>query len=171
MILCPNCSAENIEGADLCVQCGQPLGNLSLREPESLIEKSLIRDRMEVLQPRTPIVVAHDQTVGSVLKLMLERKIGCVFVSDSDAIVGVFTERDALLRLNVDAAEHAEKPISEFMTADPKSLTAKAKLAFAVRMMDQGGYRHVLIVDEDNQPTGVTSVRDILGYLSERMTA
>ena len=44
------------------------------------------------------------------------------------------------------------------------------RVAYAVRHMDQGGYRHVPIVDNDRKPTGVISVRDILHYLTEKMT-
>jgi CBS domain-containing protein len=35
--------------------------------------------------------------------------------------------------------------------------------------MDQGGYRHVPIVDEEGHVTGVISVRDILRYFTEKM--
>lgn len=170
MTKCPLCSAENIEGVDRCAQCGQPMGDLALRKPANRIEKALIADRVADLKPRVPIDVPHDQAVGEVLSFMYEKKIGCVFVTKNDQIVGVFTERDAVYRLNVDASKLQDQPISEFMTPEPKSLTSDAKLAFAVRMMDEGGYRHVLVVDGDNEPQGVTSVRDILGYLAERMT-
>ena len=108
--------------------------------------------------------------VGEVLRLLVDKKIGCVFVVTDEKVVGVFSERDALMRLNADAAKHLTQPVSDFMTANPQGLSADAKVAFAVRMMDQGGYRHVLLVDDHGKPTGVTSVRDILSYLSERIT-
>lgn len=170
MTHCPQCNAENIEGVDRCAECGQPMGDLALRTPANRIEQSLVTDRIAALQPRKPIVVAHDMTVGDVLSFMLEKKIGCVFVTKDDKVVGVFTERDVFCRLDTDASQFKEKPISEFMTPEPKSITADAKVAFAVRMMDEGRYRHILVVDKDNNPQGVTSVRDILSYLAERMT-
>lgn len=170
MTQCPSCSAENIEGVDRCAQCGQSMGDLALRKPTNRVEKSLISDRVDVLRPQSPIVVAHNQSVGAVLSFMYEQKIGCVFVTKDEQIVGVFTERDALYRLNADASKFENQPISEFMTPEPKSLTADAKVAFAVRMMDEGGYRHILVNDSDGQSQGVTSVRDILGYLASRMT-
>ena len=42
---------------------------------------------------------------------------------------------------------------------------ADAKIAFAVQRMDQGGYRHLPIVDRDEKLTGIISVRDIMRYL------
>ena len=171
MIYCPYCDAENIEGADLCSGCSQSLRELHLSPPSSEVEKSLLIDRMKALQPKAPIVVPHTMTVSGVLNFLVEKGIGCVFVANGDDIVGVFTERDAFMRLDLDSGDYREKPISEFMTAEPKSLTDEAKVAFAVQMMDQGGYRHILILDKSGQPSGVTSVRDILRYLSERVAS
>ena len=170
MTQCPACKAKNIEGVDVCAQCGQPMGDLALRTPTNRIEKSLVEDSVSALRPQAPIVVQHDQPVSTVLKFMLDKKIGCVFITQDNKIVGVFTERDALNRINAAIDAHKDKPISEFMTPDPKSLGSDANLAFAVRMMDQGGYRHILILDGEGNPEGVTSVRDILGFVAERMT-
>ena len=171
MIYCPYCDAENIEGADLCSGCSQSLRDLHLTPPTSEVEKSLLVDRIKALQPKAPIVVPHTMTVSEVLSFLVEKGIGCVFVSDGDDIVGVFTERDAFMKLDLDSGDYRDKPISEYMTSEPKNLTDDAKVAFAVRMMDQGGYRHILIHDKAGQPAGVTSVRDILRYLSERVAS
>ena len=48
-----------------------------------------------------------------------------------------------------------------------EALQTTAKIAFAVQRMDQGGYRHLPIVAQDGELTGVISVRDILRYLIE----
>ena len=84
-------------------------------------------------------------------------------------MVGVFSERDALRRIGVDVADHADAPVSEFMTPNPQSLDADAKIAFAVRMMNLGGYRHIPVLNDNGQPTGVISVRDILDYLAGKI--
>ncbi len=169
MIYCPYCDTENIEGVDECADCGQPLDDLHLTAPQSEVERSLLLDRLSALQPRSPIMVPDTMTVKQTLEMLVENDIGCVFISRGESVVGVFTERDAYMRLNVDAAKHFDEPISNFMTAAPRTLADSAKVAFAVQMMDQGGYRHVLIVDQDGKPNGVTSARDILRYLAERV--
>jgi CBS domain-containing protein len=60
--------------------------------------------------------------------------------------------------------------VEEFMTPNPQTLTPDAKIAFAIQRMDQGGYRHLPIVDAQGTPIGVISVRDILAYLTGTMT-
>ena len=169
MIYCPYCDAETIEGADLCAQCGQPLADLHLPTPSNAVEKAVLRDRMQALSPRPPIVVPPDMPVRDVLQLLVDQRIGCLFVREDDQVVGVFSERDALLRLGCEASQLADRPVSDFMTPYPESLPREARVAFAIRMMDQGGYRHVLLVDRQGKPDGVTSVRDILAYLTKQL--
>jgi CBS domain-containing protein len=170
MINCPHCNAENIEGVDQCEECGQPLSDLHLQTPSTLLERSLLKDRVAALKPKPPVTVAPATLVGDVLSLMIERRIGCVVVVDRGKTVGIFSERDALLKLNESAVELAGRPVSEFMTPNPQTLQSTAKIAFAVQRMDLGGFRHIPIVD-DGDLTGIISVRDILGYLTEKLSA
>ena len=83
-----------------------------------------------------------------------------------------YEDHDTLtvLKLNADAAELRDRPVSEFMTPNPETLQDSAKIAFAVQRMDLGGYRHVPIVSEEGNLHGIISVRDILRYLTERLT-
>ena len=105
-----------------------------------------------------------------VLRLMVERKIGSVFVVEDDRLLGVFSERDALIKLNTDVDKLSDKPISDFMTSKVETLDDSAKIAFAVQRMDLGSFRHVPIVNEEGTPVGVISARDILRYVSQRVS-
>src|SRR2546429_7552672 len=113
-ILCPYCEAENIEGADECESCGEALAHLSRRIPASNVEADLLRDRIERLWPKSPSTVTPATTVGDVLKRMVDQRIGCVMVVDNGKLVGIFSERDALMKLNTDAAKVLTRPISQF---------------------------------------------------------
>ena len=169
MIPCPYCDHENIPGSDACEECGNSLSDLHIEEPATEVERHLLTDRIPVLQPKSPIAVAPDTPTGAVLKLLVDRRIGIVLIKDGEELVGVFSEHDALTRLGADISEVSDRPISDFMTSDPRTLQQSAKVAFAVQRMDLGGYRHLPIVDESGHPTGMISARDILQYLSDRM--
>ena len=43
-----------------------------------------------------PVTVAPEMLVADAARVLLERKIGCLPVRDSDAIYGIFTTSDAL---------------------------------------------------------------------------
>jgi CBS domain-containing protein len=169
MIHCPYCGSENIEGDDECAACGQPLDDTHLAPPNSEVERSLLRDRVSVLGPKRPITVAPTTPVGDVLRLMVERRIGCVVIADGNRPIGIFSERDALRKINVEAADLAARPVREFMTPHPQTLVADAKIAFAVQRMDLGGYRHLPIVGERGELVGIISARDILRHLTDNM--
>lgn len=167
-IICPYCDAVNIEGADECETCGEALTHLSVRKPANRVEADLLRDRIEQLWPKKPSTVAPDTPIGEVLKKMVDEIIGCVMVVESGKLVGIFSERDALMKLNTDAPKHFNRPVSQFMTPDPVTLEAENKIVFALHKMNVGGYRHIPILHQ-GQLVGVISIRDILRYLTDRI--
>jgi CBS domain-containing protein len=170
MILCPYCEAENIEGADECQSCGEALTELSRRIPATSIEADLLRDRIERLWPKSPSTVAPDASVGVVLKKMVDERIGCVMIVDQGKLIGIFSERDALMKINTDAPKLMNRPISQFMTPGPVTLETSEKIAYALHKMKIGGYRHIPILFGDKL-VGVISIRDILRYLTDRIEA
>ena len=169
MMICPFCDHENLPGADDCEQCGNSLNDLNLPVPATKLERSLLRDRIRTLTSRPPLAVPAETPIREVLQLLNERQVGCVMVVEHRKLVGIFTERDALLKLGTAAAACGDRPVSEFMTCHPQTLHPDAKLAFAVQRMDLGGFRHVPVVSQNGEPVGVISVRDILDYLTEKI--
>jgi len=170
MTTCPFCSFANIEGVDTCEMCGQALTGLHMNTSPSRLEVQLLSDKISSLNPKPPQVVAPKASLREVIDIMVEHSIGCVLVVQDGQIQGVFTERDAILKLNTDYQSMLERRVEEFMTPNPQTLAPDAKIAFAIQRMDQGGYRHLPIVDAQGTPVGVISVRDILAYLTGTMT-
>jgi CBS domain-containing protein len=171
MSTCPACGyTKNIDGADVCEKCQSPLIDLTKPRADSGIERSIHKDRIRSLAPRTPYVVTPNTPVADVLREMVQRKLGCVVVVFCEQVVGIFSERDALLRLNAEATALGDRPISEFMTPHPETLELDDKIAWALHKMDLGGYRHIPIVDE-GRPVGMISIRDILRYVTDHVLA
>ena len=141
LLPCPYCDNEVIEGADTCDSCGQPLTESHLPIPATAVERALLTDRVKLFQGRNPLTVSPGTTVRQSLRLLADNKVGCLLIADQGKTVGIFTERDALLKLGEKAAELGDRPISEFMTSKVESLPPTAKIAFAVHRMDHGGYR------------------------------
>ena len=168
MIICPLCSHENLDGVDVCEQCESSLYELSKPMPHSREERHILKDRVYLLSPRRAITVSEDTCVAEVLQTLVKHNVGCVVVMRDEDVVGIFTERDALMRINVDAEELADRPISDFMTSNPQTLEITDKIAFALQKMDVGGYRHIPVLT-DGRMTGVISLRDILKYISDHL--
>jgi len=97
---------------------------------------------------------------------MLDNNCGTILVVDAAGkLLGIFSERDLLKKVAGLRENYAALPISQFMTADPESVSPKDTLAFALHKMDSGGYRHIPIVADD-QAIGIISVRDMLRHIT-----
>jgi CBS domain-containing protein len=168
MIPCPACGFDNLEGADHCHQCQLSLSDLSHPHPRTTLEKALMKDRIELLQPRKPLAVSPDDKIGDVLKKMVAEKIGCVMVMEGDELAGIFTEFDALMKVNTSIKSLADRPISSVMTTRPVTLNIENKIAYALHQMHVGGYRHLPVLS-GGKLVGVSSIRDILNYLAQRL--
>ncbi len=168
MIECPYCGAENPAGADICSECQQSLTDLSHPSFDTPVERGLMSDRIEALSPKAPLAVSPQTTIGEVLAKMISASIGCVMIVEDDQLLGIFSEYDAVHRIGSEAAKMADRSISSVMTPKPITLDSKDRIAFALHKMHVGGYRHLPIMTE-SKLTGVISIRDILGYLSERV--
>jgi CBS domain-containing protein len=168
MTVCPSCGQQNIAGADQCEGCGSSLARVSDLHSTSAPDERVLGDHISVLSPRVPMIVKPNTPVGDVLQVLVENSIGCVLVVEDDEVVGVFSERDALMRLGTRYADLVDRPVSEFMTVSPETQEMDDKIAFALHKMDVGGYRHIPILD-DGEISGIISVRDILGHLTREL--
>jgi CBS domain-containing protein len=84
----------------------------------------------------------------------------------SRKVAGIFTERDVMTRV-VEQKVAAATPVEKVMTTNPTTLKLTDSVADAIRLMSQGHYRHLPLVDDDGGLVGVLSVRDLITYLAE----
>ena len=114
------------------------------------------------------IHIHPEATVEEALHLFVPHNIGSLPVVDSwGRLVGIFTERDILLRVIDSGRNPAIVPLGDVMTRDPESLPFDARIAWALNMMAVGGYRHLPVTDAQGWPTAVLAVRDIVEFLVE----
>lgn len=167
MLVCPHCGADDlIEGADACDHCSQPTTDLFIRAPRFSVEADLLRDTVGELPTQALAEVSPETTISDALRRMVDEGVGCTIVCQEGRLVGIFTERDALLKLGADAPNRLGDPVARHMTPNPTTLTVDDKIVFALHEMDLGGYRHLPVMDGE-RVAGVISIRGILKYLTE----
>lgn len=129
---------------------------------------SLRRTLGDVLGKRRAIMLATNATVEEACRAMWRRKAGAVLVVDArERLKGIFTGRDAVRALarNKDAAG---VPLVKAMTADPASLPPGATAIEALRSMNDGGFRHIVVV-EQGKPLGIVARADFSGVELDRL--
>ena len=165
-MICPNCGFDNLPGSEECGGCQQDLTQLDRPMGQDRIERSLMEDPVSLLQPRTPITVRPTATVQEAILTMLNLNIGALLVVDRDGrLLGIFSERDLLLKVAGLHPSFDELPVAQFMTPSPETVTGTDSLAFAIHKMDIGGYRHLPVL-QDGLPVGMISVRDLLRHIT-----
>lgn len=163
-MICPSCGHKNIPGDDFCANCNEDLTSLDgISSPKTEIGRSLLRDPIQKLSPRKPVVVTESSTLAEGIEKMNQSKIGCLLVMKGDQLQGIVTERDILFK--VLGRKKLTAPISEVMTAAPDTLEEDDSIAYALNKMSVRGYRHIPIL-KGGKTGGIISIRDILRYIS-----
>jgi CBS domain-containing protein len=163
---CPDCGHENIGGMDACDHCGQDLRSIDIPTPQEGLQRAIMETPLRDLAPAQALVVSPRTPVSDVIRMMRERRQGSALVMDGSDVAGIFTERDALVRLTGGKRALDTLPVSEVMTRDPKILREDDTLASAMHFMAIGSYRHIPILAPDRPPRFV-SVRGVLLYLNQ----
>ncbi len=129
------------------------------------LARNLKIETVSRLHPSQPWQVLVTQPVADAVKLMREKRVGCVLVCEQKRVVGIFTERDLVRRVLAQG-----KPLAtlmhECMTPDPVTVHPKDSISCAIKRMQKGGYRHLPVVIDD-KPVGILSVKRIVHYLVE----
>ena len=106
------------------------------------------------------VAAGPDETAREAARRMAETCRGNLLVVEDGRALGLFTERDLLERVAAAGRDPARTRLREVMRADFETIDAGAPVAEAVRRMDEGGLRHLPVV-EDGRVVGVLSNRDI----------
>jgi len=134
------------------------------------LTRNLKVESVSRLMPTPPHHVAATQTVEETVAVMRQKRVGCVLVCEQRKLVGLFTERD-LMRRVLAAGQPLTIPVGECMTPNPVIVNPKDPIGLAIRTMEEGGYRHLPVVDESGRPVGVLSVKRIIHYIVEHFPA
>ena len=115
------------------------------------------------------LTMRPDATVRDACRAMRERQVGSVVVTDGqERLLGIFTERDAVCRVLAEAADAERTALAAVMTPDPHSMPPRGTAMEALRLMQDGGFRHVPVV-EAGRVVGVVSYTDFAGLEHTRL--
>ena len=163
-MLCPVCGFDNLTGAEVCDNCGADLGGNDIPQPALSFHSRLLGEHLDELGAPAPLTVSPDTGVDVVVAKMQEAGSDCVLVTVDDKLVGIFTDRDAVVKAagkRLDALK-----VGDLMTRDPVVLRQDDPIAIAIHKMAVGGFRHIPILD-GGRPTGVVTARDVFHHLAE----
>ena len=118
---------------------------------------------------QTVVTIRPDATVAEAARLLSERRIGAVVVSDDGRTPqGILSERDIVRQLGARGPEVLSLAISGVMTRAVQTCTPAEDALTILERMTRGRFRHLPVVDEDGRMLGVVSIGDaVSGRLME----
>jgi CBS domain-containing protein len=165
-MICPVCQWRNYAGEDICENCGADLRATDIPEPATSFQGKLLGAHLDELGAPEPETIDTDAPVGDAIARMRREGLDCLLVTHDGALVGIFTDRDAVLKVAGRATDR--RSVSELMTPDPVVLRRDDPIAVAINKMAVGGFRHVPIVDA-GRPIAVVSAKDVFRHISARL--
>ncbi|MGW1464793.1 CBS domain-containing protein [Streptomyces sp. NBC_01335] len=117
----------------------------------------LVRDAMTTVV----LTIGPTHTLRQAAALMSARRVGAAVVHDPDTCgFGIITERDVLDAVGL-GQDPDREAVAGHTTTDVVFAAPTWTLEEAAEAMTHGGFRHLIVLNDDG-PVGLVSVRDII---------
>ncbi|EEE36419.1 nucleotidyltransferase/CBS/cyclic nucleotide-binding domain protein [Rhodobacteraceae bacterium KLH11] len=123
---------------------------------------SLVTSTIDILMAHDPATCPPDTPVQTAARIMRDRHISSLCVTEGDALLGIATLRDISGKFVADAMP-AATPVSSIMTANPITLAPSDIGSDVLHTMMERGIGHIPIV-EAGQLVGIVTQTDLTHY-------
>lgn len=113
-------------------------------------------------KPGPIATVEADNTVISALRVMANRGIGAVLVTDNGALAGIFSERDYARKVVLQGKDSSTTPVRDIMTSKLIHVTPDMTVDQAMQLMSDRRIRHLPVLDPSGALVGVVSIGDLV---------
>jgi CBS domain-containing protein len=115
------------------------------------------------MSQRHVISLGPEASVHDAACVMTRANRGSLLVIDSaGTMLGIVTERDLMTRVLAKGLDPSATPLSRVMTRHPHCVGPETRVADAVLVMIERGFRHLPVMAEGGRLLGVFSARDAL---------
>lgn len=109
-------------------------------------------------------------TVFEAIKLMAEKNVGALLVTDQEKLVGILSERDYTRKVVLKGKSSRETPVSEIISTDPVTVSPAEKVVDCMRLMTQNRVRHLPVLNGD-KIVGIISIGDLVNWTISAQSA
>lgn len=122
----------------------------------------------DVMRRQHLAYVGRGGTVRDAAKLMRKNDVGAVLLIENETLKGILTVNDMTYRVVAEGRDPDKTLVSDVMTPDPDTVSPDTTAIEALRLMQDGGYRHLPVVDS-GRVLCVVSRRDFFGIEKARL--
>lgn len=113
---------------------------------------------------RTVAATTSTVSVAAAVDAMNERRIGSLVIVDGGRVIGIFTERDVLVRVVARGADPRVTLVGDVMTPDPITVRLDTTVGAAMSIISERRCRHLPVVDGD-WLCGLISAGDLTSWM------
>jgi len=111
-----------------------------------------------------PTFVGKDETIMEVAKIMAKKSIGSVLVGSAENVLGIFSERDLIVKIVANELDCSITKVGDHMTSPIKTVNVNMSVFDAQNVMIENHIRRVPIRD-NGEVVGIVSARNIMEHL------
>lgn len=104
-------------------------------------------------------------TVHEAVEKMCEARVGAILICDAGVCRGIFTERDLMARVILNARDPMTTPVTEVMSSDVVVVEPETDLQEAMAIMTERRCRHLPVV-RNGEVSGIVSIGDLVRWTS-----
>ncbi|HLH59052.1 MAG TPA: CBS domain-containing protein [Streptosporangiaceae bacterium] len=113
-----------------------------------------------------PIVLQRHRSIADAARAMRDNAVGVVLVVDGEALCGLVTDRDIVVRALAESAA-PDTPVGQVCTAHLVAVNADDDAGEAIRVMREHAVRRLPVMD-DGRVVGIVSIGDLAVERDER---
>lgn len=108
------------------------------------------------------IAVPAKTTVLDVLKLMSEKNIGSVVITENDEYLGLVTERDYARKIILMGKHSDDTTVGEIMSNGFPHITPDSSIDACMLIMSERNIRYLPVFGKDDKLCGIISINDLV---------
>ena len=122
----------------------------------------MITSVRKMLEDKTAIyTVSVDASVFEALRIMADKNVGAVLVTDEDELAGILSERDYARKVILHGKSSRDTKVREIMTSDVICIDPSWTAEQCMALMTEKRIRHLPVVDH-GRLIGVVSIGDVV---------
>jgi signal-transduction protein with cAMP-binding, CBS, and nucleotidyltransferase domain len=127
--------------------------------------------RVQEAMSEVVITVSQDVSVADAASTMAREGVGCLIVTDENAIKGIVTDRDIVIRCVSERMDPVSSPIGKYVSSPVRSVKPTDDIVDAARLMAHARVKRLLVLDgpDSAAPAGLISYADVARAMEQPM--
>lgn len=117
------------------------------------------------------LTINSSASVFDAIALMSDANIGAVVIEEGGEAAGIFTERDYMRKIVLKGRSSRETQVKDVMSSPLITIDPSESSQVGMETMTECRCRHLVVMDEDNNMTGIVSLGDLVKFMLQEKEA